>query len=281
MPAEPPPGTPADDLPALLGPDEAALALFQVGWALLTQGLARHAEPCLLRAYDLAIQTSQAAIAVISALQLAHLGGLRGDRAATERWMASSLEIARQAPEAAWASIWPRIHQAFLLLLDDQHDAARAGFERVAARLRDLPAFQSHRASVEAGLGLLDLAAGDLTQADARLSGALNPPHALYGFVYVAARHGQARIAARRGDLPTARVLLAHALDYSVRRAMLPEYVRAAIEIARVERDFGEPAAGLPLLEQAAGLARSAGLAPLAEATEALIARLSVVRSTN
>src|SRR5205823_3097630 len=123
VPAQPLPGAPVDDLPALLGPDEAALALFQVGWVALMQGLLRDAEPCLLRAYDLAVETGQAAVAVVAALQLAHLNALRGEQATTARWLGISLDLAQQAPEAAWASIWPRIHQAFLLLLDDQHAA--------------------------------------------------------------------------------------------------------------------------------------------------------------
>jgi tetratricopeptide (TPR) repeat protein len=142
------------------------------------------------------------------------------------------------------------------------------------AHLRNLPAFQSHRASVQVGLGLLDLAIGDHAHAAERLHRALASPQLLYGFVYVAAQHGLARIAALRGDLPTARATLAHALGYSAQRSLLPEYVRTAIEIARIERDFGDPAPALPLLRVAATLARDAGLAPLAAAAEALLARL-------
>jgi tetratricopeptide (TPR) repeat protein len=273
--AHPLPGAPADDLPALLGPDEAALALFQVGWAALMQGLIDDAESCLLRAFTLAIETSQAAVAVVSALQLAHLNALRGDRTASERWLTTSLDLAQQAPDAAWATIWPRIHQAFLLLTDDQFDTARERFELMAARLRELPAFHSHRASVEAGLGLIDLASGDLAQASVRLARALASPQLLYGFVYVAAQHGLARIAALSGDMQTARATLLHTLDYSARRSLLPEYVRSAIEIGRIERDFGDPAPTLPLLREAASLARAAGLEPLAAAAAALMVRLS------
>ena len=243
-----------------------ALAWFQVGWAVLMQGRLRDAQPCLLRAYELAIETSQAAVAVISALQLAHLHALRGDQAASERWMQMSLDTAQQAPEAAWASIWPRIHQAFLLLLDDQFAAAGAGFEHAMARLHGLPAFQTHRASVEVGLGLLDLAQGERGRAAVRLRQALALPQLLYGFVYVAGLHGLSRIAALEGDLASARATLARALAYSARRSLLPEYVRTAIEIARVERDFGEPAPTLPLLKLAAALASAADLAPLAKA---------------
>lgn len=272
--AAPPPGTPAADLPELLGAEEAALALFQVGWATLMQGLLPAAEPCLLQAYELARDTSQAAVAVISALQLAHLNALRGDHTATEHWMSDSLDTAQRAPEAAWASIWPQIHQAFLLLLDDQFAAAHARFEHMDAQLRDLPTFQSHRASVEVGLGLLDMAAGNLVRAQARLQAALTTPQLLYGFVYAAAQHGLARITALRGDLPEARARLAHALGYSARRQLLPEYVRTAIEIARIERDFGDPTPALPLLRYAAGLAATAGFTPLAAAAQALLARL-------
>jgi tetratricopeptide (TPR) repeat protein len=274
VPAHPLPGTPADELPALLGPDEAALTLFQVGWAALMQGLLRDAEPCLVQAYELAGETGQAAVAVIAALQLAHLNGLRGERVATDRWLNMSLDLAQQAPGVAWASIWPRIHQAFLLLLDDQHTAAQERFELMAAELQELPAFQSHRASVEVGLGLLALTRGDVTRAAARLDGALASPQLLYGFVYAAAQHGRARIAALRDDMPTARVMLDHALDYSARRSLLPEYVRTAIEIARIERDFGDPTAVLPLLRTAADLASGARLGPLATAAASLLTRL-------
>jgi hypothetical protein len=47
-----------------------------------------------------------------------------------------------------------------------------------------------------------------------------------------------------------------------------------AIEVARVERDFGYPAAALPLLRAAADLASGAGLSPLATAAASLLARL-------
>jgi DNA-binding SARP family transcriptional activator len=275
IPAHRLPGAPSEDLPAALGADEAALALFQVGWAALMQGLLSDAEPCLLRAYDLARQTDQVSVAVVSALQLAHLSALRGHESATGTWIATSLDLAQRAPEAGWATIWPRIHEAFLLLLDDRHAAARERFELMATRLRDLPAFQSHRASVEVGLGLLDLASGDLTRAAEQLDRALASPQLLYGFVYVAARHGLARIAALREDLPAARAALAHALGYSARRSLLPEYIRTAIEIARIERDFGDPAQALALLRDAAALARAGALAPLANAASALLARIT------
>jgi hypothetical protein len=270
-----PPGAPAEDLPVLLGADDAALALFQVGWAVLMQGLLRDAEPCLLRSYELAIETGQPAVAVVGALQLAHLNNLRGDPAATACWLENSLDLARRAPEAAWASIWPRIHEGFLMLLDDRYEPARARFEEMAAQLMELPAFQSHRASVEVGLGQLALASGDLAQAESRLRHALRSPQLLYGFVYATAQHGLPRVAALRGDLARARTILSQALDYSARRGLLPEYVRTAIEVARIERDYGDPAGALPLLRAAAELAEGAELGPLAAAARALLGRLA------
>jgi DNA-binding SARP family transcriptional activator len=269
------PGAPAEDLPALLGPDDAAMALFQVGWAALMQGLLRDAEPCLLRSYELAVETGQAAVAVVAALQLAHLNDLRGDRAGTAHWLETSLELALRAPEAAWASIWPRIHEGFLMLLDDRHNAARSRFEEMAAQLQHLPAFQSHRASVEVGLGLLALAGGDSAQAEERLAGALRSPQLLYGFVYAAAQHGLARVAALRGDMRAARAILGYALEYSARRGLLPEYIRTAIEVARIERDYGDPASALVLLRAVADLAAGAELAPLAAVARALLGRLA------
>jgi hypothetical protein len=51
--------------------------------------------------------------------------------------------------------------------------------------------------------------------------------------------------------------------------------VRTAIEIVRIERDFGDPTPALNLLRAAAGLAHAAGLAPLADAAGALLARIA------
>jgi DNA-binding SARP family transcriptional activator len=272
-PPPPLPGRPADELPALLGADEAAQALFQVGWAALNQGLVREAGPCLQRAYDLAVETSQAAAAVASALQLAHLHTLRGQPAATEQWLARSLELAQAASEAVWASLWPRLHQGFLWLHDDQLDLALARFAEMDAQLAALPTFQSHRASARVGLGLVALARGKTAEAAPPLEEAAASPH-LYGFVYAAAQHGLARLAALRGDLPAARAVLRHALNYSARRSLLPEYARTAIELARIERDYGRPANALPTLRDAAAHAAAYGLAPLAQAAQALLARL-------
>lgn len=268
------PGDCAAELPELVGPDEATLALFQIGWATLMQGGLREARPCLESAYRLGLETGQAAAAVVSALQLAHLSALHGDDEATGVWLERSLDLAQQAPEAAWASIWPRIYEGFLWLLDDRLDAAQERFEAMAEQLAVLPAFQSHRASVQVGLGLVALARSDLPTADRLFREAQTSSQLLYGFVAIAAKHGEARLAALRGDLGLARRVLAGALRASARRGLLPEYVRTAIEIARIERDFGTPARAVPLLETAAALAEGAGMRPLAEAASALLERL-------
>jgi DNA-binding SARP family transcriptional activator len=272
--ADPVPGNPAEELPKLLGPDEAAAALFQIGWAALMQGLLRDARPCLTQSYTLAVETGQAPAAVVSALQLAHLNALAGKPDETTIWLERSLETAARASEAAWASIWPRIHQGFLWLIDDHLALAEQRFVEMAARLAGVAAFQSHRASVVVGTGMVALARGDLTGADAYFHEALRAPHQLYGFIYVSAHLGIARLAALRNDLPGARAMLLHTLHYTVQRALLPEYVRTVIEVARIERDFGDPAPVLAHLRSAARLARSAGLAPLAEAASALSTRL-------
>ncbi|MGQ9549249.1 MAG: BTAD domain-containing putative transcriptional regulator [Roseiflexus sp.] len=272
--AAPVPGNPAEELPELLGPDEAAAALFQIGWAALMQGLLRDARPCLLQSYTLAVETGQAPAAVVSALQLAHLNALAGKSDETTIWLERSLETAARASEAAWASIWPRIYQGFLWLIDDRLAPAEQRFIEMAARLAGVPAFQSHRASVTVGMGMVALARRDLTVADAYFHEALRAPHQLYGFIYVSAHHGMARIAALRNDLPGARAILLHTLHYTVQRSLLPEYVRTVIEVTRIERDFGDPAPVLAHLRNAARLARSAELAPLAAAASALSTRL-------
>jgi DNA-binding SARP family transcriptional activator len=272
--ADPVPGNPAEELPELLGADEAAAALFQIGWAALMQGLLRSARPCLLQSYALAVETGQAPAAVVSALQLAHLNALAGKPDETAIWLERSLETAARASEAAWASIWPRIHQGFLWLLDDRLALAEQRFVEMAARLAGAPAFQSHRASIAAGMGMIALARGDLVGAEAHFREALRVPHQLYGFIYVSAHHGVARLTALHDDLPRARAGLLHALHYSVQRALLPEYIRTVIEVVRIERDFGDPAPVMPHLRIAARLARDAGLAPLAAAAAALYTRL-------
>lgn len=276
--AEPVPGNPAEELPELLGADEAAAALFQIGWAALMQGLLRSARPCLLQSYALAVETGQAPAAVVSALQLAHLNALAGKPDETTIWLERSLETAARASEAAWASIWPRIHQGFLWLLDDRLALAEQRFVEMAARLAGAPAFQSHRASIAAGMGMIALARGDLAGADAHFHEALRVPHQLYGFIYVSAHHGMARLTALRNDLPRARAGLLHALRYSAQRALLPEYIRTVIEVARIERDFGDPAPVMSHLRIAARLARDAGLLPLAAAASALYTRLEESR---
>lgn len=272
--ADPIPGDPAKELPELLGPDEAAAALFQIGWAALMQGLLRSARPCLLQSYALAVETGQAPAAVVSALQLAHLNALAGKSDEMTIWLERSLETAARASEAAWASIWPRIHQGFLWLLDDRLAQAEQRFSEMAVRLAGAPAFQSHRASISVGMGMIALARGDLASADAHFHEALRIPHQLYGFIYVSAHHGAARLAALHGDLPRARAVLLHALRYSAQRALLPEYVRTVIEVVRIERDFGDPAPVLSHLRVAGRFAHDAGLAPLAAAAAALLSRL-------
>ncbi|MBO9325534.1 MAG: AAA family ATPase [Roseiflexus sp.] len=272
--ADPVPGNPAEELPKLLGPDEAAAALFQIGWAALMQGLLRDARPCLTQSYTLAVETGQAPAAVVSALQLAHLNALAGKPDETTIWLERSLETAARASEAAWASIWPRIHQGFLWLINDRLAQAEQRFIEMAARLAGVAAFQSHRASVAVGMGMVALARGDLTSASTYFHEALRAPHQLYGFIYVSAHHGIARLAALHNDLPGARAMLLHTLHYTVQRALLPEYVRTVIEVARIERDFGDPVPVLAHLRSAARLAHSAGLAPLAAAASALSTRL-------
>lgn len=272
--AAPIPGQPATELAAQLGPDEAAATLFQIGWAALMQGLIGDARPCLHQAYHLAVTTGQAPAAVVSALQLAHLHALTGAQDETASWLERSLATAARAPEAAWASIWPRIHQGFLWLLDDQLALAEQRFAEMSARLAGAPAFQSHRASLAVGLGMIALARDDRAAADSHLHNALQATQQLYGFVYVAAHHGLARLAALYDDIPRARAILAHTMRYSIQRALLPEYARTAIEIARIERDFGNPSSILPLLQTSAQIAETAELAPLAAAGFALYSRL-------
>jgi len=269
------PGSPTHDLPELLESEEAGLVLFQLGWAAATQGVLPDAEACLLRAFALAAECQQPALATLAALQLAHCAALAGANAEREQWLLCSLEKARAAPEAAWASIWPSIHCGYLWLLDDRLEEAQAQFEMLATQLAGLPAFDAHRASIHIGLGLAALAGGERARAAELLAPALAQPPNTYGFVYVAGLLGMARLAAAEHGAVAARVWLRKALDYSVRRSLLPEYVRTAIEIARIERDYGDPALALDLLREAVAHASKAGLVPMAEAATALLGRLS------
>lgn len=274
FPSSPPPPQNVAQLEALLGAQDAAMALFQIGWAYLIQGHIAEAEPNLQRAYELGLQTSQAAVAVISALQIAHLYSLQAQSDQCKHWLQISLDLAKQAPEALWASIWPRLHQGFLYLLSNQTDDAYNRFQTMAHELRELPTLQSHRASVEVGLGLVAINQDDYQAAEQHLKQALASPQLLYGFVQIIAQHGLARIASSRGQTDLARRILGQTLYNSAKRDLLPEYIRTALEICKLERDYGNLQSCQTLLEHSYSLAQKAQLHALSQATNLWLKRL-------
>lgn len=262
------PEQPTSRLPGLLGAEDAALSLFQIGWATLTQGLLNEAQPCLVMANQLAQDTGQAAIAVMSALQLSHLADLRAEAAAAETWLQRSLDLAAQAPEAAWASIWPQIHQGFSWLFSDQVDLAEQRLSAIERQLATVSGFAAHRTGVTIGLGLVALARQHVAVAEERFSRVLAAPQVVYGFAWAAAFHGLAQIAARRGQFERAIGLLAHVLHGSAQRGLLPEYVRTAIVAARLARDTGLPVDVTALLSHATALARRYELTALVSSAQ-------------
>jgi Tfp pilus assembly protein PilF len=253
------PGEPWRELPEMLGVTQSALLLFQYGWALLLQGRPE-AEQCLNAALAAAEETDQVACWVLVALQLSQLYLLKGDFEAAENWLQRCLSRGQQAPEADWATLWPRIFRAYLRMGSGQLEKAQESFKRLQADLATRADFYSHRHSVEIGLGLLALRQGDAARAEEILQNALKARTQLYNDTYVLAMNSMAWIEFRRGDLAAARARLRQSLAFSGRRSLLQNYAITTLEIARMElKAGGNLAAVEALLRHAVQLTEEAG----------------------
>jgi DNA-binding SARP family transcriptional activator len=278
--AAPVPGQPWEELPRQLGETQAALLLFQYGWALVLQGRPE-AEACLEAALEAAEETRQVACWVLSALQMSHLYFMRGDRATGESWLQRSLERGAQAPEADWSTIWPRIFQAYTLLTAGKVVEAREGFSRLQVELTTRPGFYSHRYSVEIGLGLVAWFSGNKAQAEILLEPALQDRTRLYGSTYVWALIALAWLRFNKGELEEARTLLRQSLTFSGRRSLLQDYAQSAIEMARLElRVGGDLRPVEKLLRQAADIASEACYKEIQRNVETMLHEIVQVQIT-
>lgn len=233
-----PPPPPVDEAPAeivqTLSPLYATLPLFIYGWILRIQGQLPAAIYTLQAVVDLAKNTGQPTIAGMAYHQLAIAARMKGDLVASHALNDQSLGInqAMQGAAAELTSMWPRISSAFMALQQNELDEAERRLRRVANFLGDQDLYRSYRNSAQIGLGLVALARGASTAAQAQLQSALADPVNLYPYIYVQGLLGLATIANQQGAATLCRRLLQQALAYAGQRSLLEEYVETGLKIA-------------------------------------------------
>ncbi len=248
-PYTPPPpvvSEPVRDILQVLEPLHAVLPLFDYGWTLLVQGQLGEATACLSAVVDLASDTAQPSIVSTALHQLAVTARVLGELEQSQALNDQSVAINREAPGAAseLASMWPRIASALLSIHAGRLDEAERRLRRVIDFLGARDSYRNYRNSANIGLGLVELARGNLAAARQLLEGALLDPVNLYPYMHVRALLGLARIARLEGDPTHADTLLRQALRYSGRRSLLEEYMETLLEIA-VQRPPTAPTASL------------------------------------
>ena len=230
------------DILQVLEPLHAVLPLFDYGWTLLVQGQLGEATACLSAVVDLASETAQPSIASTALHQLAVTARILGELEQSQALNEQSVAINREVPGTAseLASMWPRIASALLSLQAGRLDEAERRLRRVLDFLGARDSYRNYRNSASIGLGLVELARGDLRIARDLLQGALVDPVNLYPYMHVRALLGLARIARLEGDTAAADALLRQALYFSGRRSLLEEYIETVLEIAE-QRPQGAP----------------------------------------
>jgi tetratricopeptide (TPR) repeat protein len=270
--APPPPvvADPVRDILQVLEPLHAVLPLFHYGWTLLVQGQLGEATACLSAVVDLASETAQPSIASTALHQLAVTARILGDLEQSQRLNERSVALNREVPGTAseLASMWPRIASALLSLQAGRLDEAERRLRRVLDFLGARDSYRNYRHSAMIGLGLVELARGDLETARTLLQGALADPVNLYPYMHVRALLGLARLARLEGDAARADALLRQALRFSGRRSLLEEYMETLVEIV-AQQPAGAPVEAL--LEGFLAYVRPIGL-------EAAVQRLEAAR---
>jgi len=244
-PYTPPPpvvNEPVRDILQVLEPLHAVLPLFDYGWTLLVQGQLGEATACLSAVVDLASDTAQPSIVSTALHQLAITARILGELEQSQALNEQSVTINREVPGTAseLASMWPRIASALLALQAGRLDEAERRLRRVIDFLGARDSYRNYRNSANIGLGLVEIARGDLTQARQLLEGALLDPVNLYPYMHVRALLGLARIARLEGDPRRADALLRQALRYAGRRSLFEEYMETLLEMA-VQRPASAP----------------------------------------
>lgn len=234
----PPPvvAEPVADLLRTLEPVHAALSLFDYGWTLLVQGQLPAATACLETVVELATQTGQPALASTAYYQLAVAARLRGELALgytlNEQSVAINREIQGRVSELG--SMWPRIGSGIASLQGGRLDEAERRLRRVADALQEGEAFRNHRNSALIGLGLVQLARGEIDLAEGQLRTALADAVNLYPYTHVLGLLGLATIAHQRSGPAASQPLLQQALHFAGQRSLLEEYVETLLAIAQL-----------------------------------------------
>lgn len=235
----PPPPVVADpvaDLLRTLEPVHAVLSLFDYGWTVLVQGQLPAATACLETVVELATQTRQPALASTAYYQLAVAARMRGELELgyilNERSVAINREIQGRVSELG--SMWPRIGSGIASLQGGRIDEAERRLRRVADALQEGEAFRNHRNSALIGLGLVQLARGEIDLAEGQLRTALADAVNLYPYTHVLGLLGLATIAHQRSGPAASQPLLQQALHFAGQRSLLEEYVETLLAIARL-----------------------------------------------
>jgi DNA-binding SARP family transcriptional activator len=230
----PPDGKAWHEIVERLGASQAALMLFQYGWALLLQGLTGDAEDCLNAALNAAEETNQAACWVLSAMLMSRIYYIYGDGEEGNRWFERCIEFGKKAPEADWALTWPRLSQAFQLISFGRLIRAEDILRTMESQLAERDDFLSYRYAVQIGWGLLELARGNLDKAEALLETALSNQAGVYIEAYIGAEVALARIAHQRGQTSEAFARFRRMLVFSGQRGLLQFYCSIALDLARL-----------------------------------------------
>ena len=238
LPLPPVADAPAELLQSL-PPLHAALPLFIYGWILRIQGQLPAATHTLQAVIELAKTTGQPIIAGMAYHQLAIAARMQGDEGSSHALNDQSVAINRamQGAAAELTSMWPRISSAFMALQRNDLAEAERRLRRVATFLGDQDLYRSYRNSAQIGLGLVALARGEHTTAQAQLESALADPVNLYPYIYVQGLLGLATLANHQGDAARCRQILQQALAYAGQRSLVEEYSETVLAIANLSPD--------------------------------------------
>ena len=245
-----------------LGAEQAAQPFNLYGWSLTLQGQTQAAETVLNYAAQLSEEYNQPGYRATSYHLMAQLCSLRGDYTRMERALTQALELVEKTPRLRWAVIWGRIHQAYVDMRWNRLTRADERLRQLDRELAGRSAFQSHRLSVQVGLGLLAMFRHNLPEAvryfDLALSGSQN----LYVSNFVVVYLSQARIKRKQGNLEAAQQDIIRAMAFAGERGLLADYISAAVEAARYDQATEQAHHIIPLLEQLESQAAHANLLP-------------------
>jgi ATP/maltotriose-dependent transcriptional regulator MalT len=233
------------------------------GWTLRVQGQLEAATGCLTKAVSLALETNQRSLASIAYFQLAVTARMQGDLERSQAFNEESMALNRAGENSAaeLVSMWPRIASAFQSLHAGRLDEAERRLQRVINYLDTSDSFRNHRNSATIGLGLVALGRGNVETARTLLAEALSDPINLYPYTHIQGLLGLAKIAAHEDEMARCCALLRQALAFAGNRSLIEEYVEVVLEIARLNPADAPVEA---LLRNTYALVETADMAPTA-----------------